>query len=903
MIQKIFLSTILLIFSKVVIGQSFFSRWQYSWGGDRQDLLNVMIPLPSNKYFFAGTTASNISCTKSSVLYGDEDFAVMVFDDIGNKLWEKSYGGDNWDQLKSAIKIQSGGFILAGETQSGISGLKTSPNNGVSDFWVVKIDDNGNLLWEKSYGREDFESAVKILTTPDGGFLIAGLSLSNIPGYNYGSGDYQLMKIDTNGNLLWSNLYGGTDNDELYSLEATTDGNYFLCGMSKSAVSGNKTSSPIGQEDIWLVKVDTNGNKLWDKCFGTTSVDFRGRLLSLKDGNTLIIESSNNTGRIRKIDNSGNQIWLKSCSGNNQDFFEVATEDTLTGNIYVAGTSKTDNVGCKASPYNGGGWFSDIWIAVFDSFGNKINDLDYGGNDVDIPNDIKFLNNEIWITGWSDSPLSGNKTTNNCGQTADGWIIRLSNKFYINANTASAFCQSQQNSKVHFTTIADFNLGNIFTVQLSDINGNFSSPQNIGFKLANRSDSILISLPANIPNSSNYKVRVIASSPSDTTASYPFWIHGLPQLNLGNDTILCTGNNIILNTGQQPPNTRYLWQNNSTNNFFSVNSAGLYWCEIQNSCGTVRDSIIVSSKQSPMFTIGNDSSFCDETNIILQSSVQAQDYSYLWNTGSISPSISVTSDGLYWLKVTNVCGSNTDSMKARLYNLPSINLNKDSVICKGLARVLSAGNGFTNYQWSTGESTPSISINTTGLYWIKVTDNHSCIKSDTVIITKTVNPPKDFIPQSDSICASYGQLKISSSNTFSNYLWNNGINSNSIVISYPGTYWLTVTDKYFCKATDTIIVHLKKCLEGFYIPTAFTPNQDGINDAFKPIVGGNLKNYRFTIYSRLGNIVFTTTDPKNSWDGRFNNALFNSGVFIWTCEFELEGYKSDFKKGTVILIR
>jgi hypothetical protein len=109
----------------------------------------------------------------------------------------------------------------------------------------------------------------------------------------------------------------------------------------------------------------------------------------LQDGNTIIVESAINTGRIRKIDNNGNQIWLQTCSGNDQDFFEVATEDITNGNIYVAGTSQTNNVGCKTSPYNGGG-SSDIWVAIFDRFGNKINDLDYGGNDADIPNDIRF---------------------------------------------------------------------------------------------------------------------------------------------------------------------------------------------------------------------------------------------------------------------------------------------------------------------------------------------------------------------------------------------------------------------------------------------------------------------------------------------------------------------------------
>lgn len=884
-------------------GQSFYSRWQYSWGGDRQDMLNVMIPLPGNQYFFAGTAASNISCTKSSVSYGDEDFAVMVFDDSGNKLWEKSYGGANWDQLRSALKVQSGGFILAGETQSGVSGIKTSPNNGISDFWVVRIDDNGNLLWEKSYGRADIESAVKIIATPDGGYLIGGLSLSNTPGYNYGISDYQLMKIDASGNLLWTKLYGGAAYDELYDLVATTDGNFFLCGNSNSPVSGNKTSNPIGQEDIWLIKVDQNGSVLWDKCYGTAAGDYRGRLLALQDGNTIIVESSVNTGRIRKIDNNGNLIWLQTCSGNDQDFFEVATEDISTGNIYVAGTSKTNNAGCKTSPYNGGGWFSDIWIAVFDPMGNKINDLDYGGNDADIPNEIQVLNNEIWVTGWSDSPLSGNKTTNNCGQTADGWIIRLSTNFYINSRTATALCLSQPNSKVHFTTLSDYAPGNVFTAQLSDVNGNFSSPQTIGSLTAIRTDSIIINLPASVSAGQNYKIRVIASSPSDTTASYPLWIHGLPQLSLGNDTILCTGTTINLQTGVQPPLTRYLWQNNSTGNTFTATAAGTFWCELQNSCGTTRDSIIISPKQKPDFTIGTDSSFCTGLSITVQSSAQSPDFTYLWNTGSASPSISVSSGGLYWLNITNVCGSKKDSMTATIYNLPTVSLNKDSIICKGTARLLSPGAGFSSYAWNTGESTTSISVNSTGLYRVIVTDGHHCSNSDSVNITKITDPPTGFIHRSDSICARYDKLTITSSGSFTSYLWSNGTISNSTIVSQPGTYWLTVTDNYLCKGTDTIIVHLKKCAEGIYVPTGFTPNDDGLNDVFKPIIGGSLKSYRFTVYDRWGNIVFTSTDILKGWDGRYQHVRLDTGVFTWTCVFDLEDYDSHFKKGTVLLVR
>jgi gliding motility-associated-like protein len=890
------------IYAKDSSAQSLVSRWQYSWGGNRQDFLNDMIPIAGNKYFFAGTAASDISCTKTGVLYGDEDFAVMVFDDAGNKIWEKTYGGDRWDQLHSAIKVQSGGYILTGETESGATGIKTSPLNGVGDFWVVRIDDNGNLLWEKSYGGTDLEIGTRILQTPDGGFLVAGLSLSNIPGYNYGISDYQLIKIDANGNLLWSKLYGGSGRDEVYDIIASSDGNYFLSGTSDSPVSGNKISSPIGAEDIWVIKVSPDGTKLWDKTYGTVAGDFRGRLLPLTDGNILIIEASINTGRIRKIDINGNQMWVQTCSGNNQDFFEVATQDVNSGNIYVAGTSKTDNFGCKTSSYVGGGWFSDIWIAVFDSAGNKIDDLDYGGNDADIPTDIDVVGGEVWITGWSDSPLGGNKTTDNCGQTADGWIIRLSKKFYINNQTPGSICNNQNNIKVHFSTAFDFLPGNAFTVQLSDANGSFASPVNIGNMTGIKSDSITVVLPPGLLNSPNYKLRIIGTQPADTTDTYPLWVHGPPVFNLGNDTLICENSFLTLNAGIQPTNSQYAWSNGSNSNSLIVNSAGLFWCDVQNSCGLARDSILVQMKQIPVAIIGGDTSFCKGSTIILRSNLQLPDVSYLWSTGIIADTITIQNGGLYWLKTYNSCGSTSDSLVAFENPEPLIHLDKNSVLCAGSTRVLDAGNGYSNYLWNTGSTTSTISINTMGSYWVQVTDNHFCIAADTAVITDIMATPSRFLPADTSIC-SFSSFLIRPLLNFSSYQWNTGSISNSITAKQANSYWLVVKDKYGCVGRDSIIVSYKECPNGFYMPTAFTPDDNGKNDFCRPLFFGNLIQFQFTIYNRWGQKVFESNVVNNGWNGKMNGRPTDAGVFVWTCNYQFEGEKKMFAKGSVVLIR
>jgi len=898
MTRRLSIFTLFLLITSLALGQSYFSRWQYTWGGDRQDFLNIMIPLPGNKYFIAGTAASNISCNKTSTLYGDEDFVAMVFDDNGNKLWEKSYGGTAVDRLSTAIKVP-GGFMLFGITESGPSGIKTSGNNGTADFWLVKIDDNGDLIWEKSYGGADLESGVKILAAPDGGFLLAGLSLSNNPGYNYGKSDYQLMKVDGNGTLLWSKLYGGNEPDDLHDLVPTSDGNYFLCGTSQSPVGGNKTSLLLGGTDIWLVKVNADGTKIWDKTYGTSGMDYDGTLLKLSDGNTLLVRSDVNNGYIRKIDNDGNEIWEKACEGG---VFNVATEDFATGNIVVAGMSNVNSAGCKTSPFYGGGSFGDIWISVFDANGIKTDDEDFGGNDADFPTSVQVLNGEIWITSWSVSPLTGNKITDNCGQTADGWILRLARKFYISNATSNAVCSSAKTLKVYFKTSVNFNPGNVFTAQLSDAGGSFLNPINIGTLSGIKYDSIPVTLPANLPEGNGYRLRVVASLVADTTAPYQFWIYGLNTLNLGKDTSVCAGSSFILDPGVQPPNSKYTWQDGTQNSFFAVTIPGIYWCQVKNSCGVATDSIGIFHLQKPQLDLGPDIGFCSKQIFTIQPKSFNAGIKYLWSTGDTTSAISKSKSGLFWLRASNVCGIVNDTLYATENVLPQIMLTKDSVICSGSILNLSAVAGFDSYLWNTGETTNAIKVNNTGTYSVKVTDKNLCVNRDSVFVNTVVKSPADFLPGDSAICL-YQTLYVIPSKSFSSYLWSTGEFTKTVTVFQPSRYWLQVTDRYGCIGRDSIILSYKQCAQGFFVPTAFTPNGDRSNDLFKPLIFGNLKTYRFRIFNRYGTLVFESSDFSKGWDGLYKNTGQNGNVFVWTCSYQMEGEKQQLQKGSVVLLR
>ena len=235
------------------------------------------------------------------------------------------------------------------------------------------------------------------------------------------------------------------------------------------------------------------------------------------------------------------------------------------------------------------------------------------------------------------------------------------------------------------------------------------------------------------------------------------------------------------------------------------------------------------------------------------------------------------------------------------YN-PVISLDKNTVICKGTSRQLTVGPGYTQYLWSDGSDAPSILVSDTGIYWVAVTDQNGCKGSDTTSIDSIVPLPFGFLPHDTSACLQ-GNLTIVPFGSYQQYEWSDFSNGASLTVNLPGSYWLQVTDSNNCVGKDTILVNQIPCLKEFLVPDAFTPNGDGLNDLFKPLLSGNITRYNFAIYNRWGEKVFESSTLRQGWDGKFNGRRLNDGVFVWFCEYQLAGGALKIEKGTVTLIR
>jgi hypothetical protein len=223
------------------------------------------------------TSSVSISGTVDVTTTGTYTLNYAVADTAGNQAsvtrtvnvvvgsWDKTFGGTGSDYAHSVVSTSDGGYLLVGYSQSGAGGDKSQNSQGSYDYWAVKIDANGNKVWDKTFGGNGGDEAQSVVTTSDGGYLLVGYSASGAGGdksqNSQGYTDYWAVKIDGNGNKVWDKTFGGTSHDYAQSVVSTSDGGYLLVGDSGSGAGGDKTQGNQGSDDYWAVKIDANGNK------------------------------------------------------------------------------------------------------------------------------------------------------------------------------------------------------------------------------------------------------------------------------------------------------------------------------------------------------------------------------------------------------------------------------------------------------------------------------------------------------------------------------------------------------------------------------------------------------------------------------------------------------------------
>ena len=383
-------------------------------------------------------------------------------------------------------------------------------------------------------------------------------------------------------------------------------------------------------------------------------------------------------------------------------------------------------------------------------------------------------------------------------------------------------------------------------------------------------------------------------------------ISGPDTLTKKHDTLVCKPTGLNIPLVAEYGATSYSWNNGSTGQQIIAADTGVYWCQSAIDCGLTIDTFFVKYQPYNPLNIGKDTTNCTGQPVVIEANSNYS--SYLWNTGSTGKTLTASQSGTYILTVTDTCGVQRDTIQVSLRQPTVPPLVSDTIICQGAMAPQLKVQG-TNLKWYPGNGPvgvsqqPFVSTSDLGVQTLYVSQTVGNCESERVPVAVRVRyKPKAELGDFMTICKGSDTL-IGKQYPEVTYLWNTNEMVCCIQPRQSGLYELTIMNS--CgKSTDTISVEVSPCDECMFLPTAFTPNGDGRNDDYRPIVKCPISDYKLEIYNRWGELVFRTKDPNVGWDGKYKGDICDAGVNIYLMEYRSAITNSTKSlKGNITLIR
>lgn len=384
------------------------------FGGSQNEEAQAVVVTQDGGYLvLANTQSSDGDITGKTT--EDYDLWLLKFDANHELLWQKIIGHANNDKGNSIIPTPDGGWLIAGSTQDA-----QPDQNNTTQVWLVKIDSQAQLLWEKTYGYAGVDVAYDILATTDGGFLVSGIidvTASNGAGntkskaQKHAGGDYWVLKVDAAGNLQWSRYFGGSYTDTAQDALALSDGSFLILGTSDSEdvdISKNK-----GTYDLWLLRISADGTMLWEKSFGGTQIDEGVKMQLISSSEVMLVGTTRSTDLDAAQNKGGADVWVltldiegavlreKTYGGSS---FDTATSlnKTTNGHYLITGNSRSADYDLTQNQ-----GYSDAWVFTIDRQGALQWQVSVGGPQLDTANDAALLDDgTLVVVGTSNSSFS-----------------------------------------------------------------------------------------------------------------------------------------------------------------------------------------------------------------------------------------------------------------------------------------------------------------------------------------------------------------------------------------------------------------------------------------------------------------------------------------------------------------
>ena len=400
--------------------------WQRSLGGSDTDISRDIIVVSSGGYLVVGETLSDDGDVTHN--YGGQDAWMARMDKQGNLLWQKTLGGSLDESFQSVVETADGGFVLAGFTYS--SDGDVSGGKGAADCWLVRVDSLGNMVWERSLGGANGESALSVVSNPDGGFTIAGYTYSadGDVSSNHGNSDVWVLKVDFLGNTQWQKSYGGSEDEWGTDLITTSDGGYAIAAWTGSN-DGDISGKLKGVYDFWLLKIAANGAVQWEKTYGGNKTDKASSLTQSFDGGYVIAGyTTSDNGDVSghhgsedfwvvKTDGNGELVWQQALGGLGAERASDLVE-LSNNNLVVAGHTFSSNGDVTLKV----GGFYDFWLTELDPEGNLKWEFAFGGSEAEYVHAMTVSPDDAYVV--VGETLSNDKDVSGNHGFTDGWVVK-----------------------------------------------------------------------------------------------------------------------------------------------------------------------------------------------------------------------------------------------------------------------------------------------------------------------------------------------------------------------------------------------------------------------------------------------------------------------------------------------
>jgi gliding motility-associated-like protein len=799
------------------------------------------------------------------------------------------------------VQIAGGDMIIAGQT--------TSFGAGGADIFLTRMTSAGVIVWSKTYGGPGDEQLRKIRLSLDGNILLTGSTKS----YGNTQGAALAMEIDPNGNILWSAQFQESTGYSLgLDILATTDNGFLVSGSDYA---------PDASSDWLVAKLDASGNLVW-----TTRLNYatnEDAFSMIQKGDTVIVSGDENDNAFG--DYSGVIVKLNLANGS----------------LYSSQAYIIDGRGPFYSRIQSSGNQYRIMVHIIDEYsyaqmqeGFIITDQIFDPVSSFKINASPYDNN--YYTGFYQTADGGFLATGSPTGSTQGYLFKFDPSGNLtfttqlsSSNSFSVYSATQASDGTYWAVGSDNNHVSVIKLNSS---GQFDYCPNSN-PLVPIVPASLVFSPFTWSNISTYNFLPPSIAPA--SSAFTFTIDSLCyapvcHIRLTAPDTICQNNDTTTvrasRTGDcgtsilwsvpsgaysQPIDDSTIRVHFSADGSYSILAAGT------DPCSPSQDSLQLVTQYSPAsINLGPDTVLCNGGDLLLNAG--SGFVTYQWQDFSANPTYQATHTGQYYVSATNLCHQTfTDTISVAIRTADSFSVYPaDTSFCKQGPVSFTAQGGDT-YNWSpatglnnTGISDPTALIDSSIDYQLLVTDT-LCHRSHQFTVSITIDPPPILsLSKSNDLDCSVGSAQLQVTGGVS-YIWSPVSSLNNDTIGNPvasptatTTYYIQGSNAIGCSTTDSITVYFTKEGEAnFYLPNAFTPNNDGHNDVFRIIVRGSVQLGRFSVFDRWGQIVFSTTNISQGWDGTYRGSVLPAGTYVWEVSASTPCTGPMFQKGVIMLIR